>query len=52
MIFPLPLAGEGEGEGKSVRTTLTFNPLPPREGEEFIEGGFASDDRKKVFGPR
>ena len=34
---------------KSKRTTLTFNPLPPKEGEEVIGGGFVWHDRKKDF---
>jgi hypothetical protein len=33
--FPL-LPGEARVRAKSMRTTLTFNPLPPEAGEEEI----------------
>jgi hypothetical protein len=34
---------------KSVHTTLTSNPLPPKEGEEVMGGDCAQHDCKKDF---
>lgn len=37
---------------RSVHTTLTFNPLPPKEGEEVMEVMWSSSEhhsRKKDF---
>ncbi len=34
---------------KSKRTTLTFNPLPPKEGEEVIWSGSEHPYREKDF---
>jgi hypothetical protein len=34
---------------ESTRTTLTSSPLPPKEGEEVIEGGTAQHDVRSKF---